>query len=135
MTEDGDLWVMELKDYGPNSRGEFSEEVKSLRTDLPKNVMHACLLLSAVWAGTEFGKVLRSDIEQTFPDFPQHPPPTRAALVIHVEKKSDGPLLLALQDAIQGALKVLGLKSVTVLPAMEDDLEDLIGIKISESSN
>jgi len=134
-TEEGEFWVMELKDYGSDSRAELADNVDTLRTALPKNVMHACLLLSAVWAETEFGKKLRADIEQTFPAFPQQAQPTRAALVIRLEKATDGPLLLALQDAIQGALKILSLESVIVLPAMDENLEDQIGIKISEPAN
>lgn len=133
-TDCGDLWLMELKDYGPDSRGELADAVESLRTKLPKNITHAYLLVSAVWAKTPFGQALRADIEATFPDFPDGSFPTCAALVIHLENPQDKPLLLGLQDAIQGALSVLGLKAVLVLPALDDALEDKIGIRIRPHS-
>ena len=134
MTEQDNLWLMELKDYGPDSQGELQRATQSLRTKLPKNITHAYLLVSAVWADTKFGQTLRADIETTFPRFPDHACPTHAALVIRLENPADKVLLLGLQDAIQGALSVLNLKSVLVLPALDDALEDRIGIRIRPRS-
>jgi len=133
-TDRGNLWLMELKDYGPNSQGELTEAVEALQTKLPKNITHAYLLVSAVWAGTGFGQALRDDIEMTFSNFPDDPRPTCAALVIRLENPQDTVLLLGLKDAIQGALSGLGLKAVLVLPALDSTLEDKIGIRIKSQS-
>jgi hypothetical protein len=125
------LWLMELKDYGPQSPGQLSQAQQKLRTRLPKNIAHAVLMMSAVWAGTPFGIRLQQDIEQTFPDFPSEAQPIRAGAVINVEQ-TDIPLLGPLNDALRSALDAFELDVVFVLPASSDRVETDLGIQIEE---
>lgn len=129
---DDRIWIMELKDYGPDSQGELSEALESLRNELPKNLVHAFLLVASVWSETSFGRRLRADIEATFPSFPSGKCSVCAAAVIRLENPADHALLLALQDAIQSAVEIIEFEVVVVLPAGSDQLEDNLGIRISD---
>ena len=94
---------MELKDYGPDSRGDLEDALGTLRDRLPKNLVHAFLLIACVWSETPFGQRLRADIETAFPGFPSSERPVHAAAVIRLENPADHALLLGLQDTIQSA--------------------------------
>lgn len=129
--EENALWIMELKDYGPQSQGQLAQAREKLRTRLPKNIAHAVLLVSAVWANTPLGNKLRQDIEQTFPEFPDEALPIKAVAVINVEN-TDIPLIGPLSDAVRAALDAFELDIVLVLPASSDRLEADLGIRIEE---
>jgi hypothetical protein len=129
------LWLMELKDYGPQSRGVLAEGIQKLRDKLPKNIVHAALMVAAVWADTPFGQALRADIEQTFPCFPRQACPTSAALVVNLENPAvEKQSLLALQITIQKKLEVMGFEAVLVLPADDPRLQNPLGIRIRPAS-
>lgn len=130
--EENAVWVMELKDYGPGSRGDLEEAIETLRYQLPKNLVHAFLLVASVWSETPFGRHLREDIEETFPDFPTSECPVCAAAVVRLENPADHPLLLALQDSIQNAVEFIGFQVVIVLPATSNRIEEDLGIRISD---
>jgi hypothetical protein len=129
------LWLLELKDYGPESWGDITDERQKLRRDLPEKITHSTLMIAAVWADTPFGKRLRGDIEQTFPNFPAQSQPVRAVAVINLERLSDRALLLGLQDAVQAAVKEMGLDLVQVLPVGHDDIRNRLGIEIKADAD
>ncbi len=131
--EDDRVWIMELKDYGPDSQGELDKALDSLRNQLPKNLVHAFLLVASVWSETPFGRRLRADIEATFPNFPSVQCSVCAAVVIRLENPADHALLLGLQDTIQSAVEIIGFEVVVVLPVTSDRLEDNLGIRISDA--
>lgn len=122
------LWLMELKDYGAN-RPSVAKAEQKLRTTLPKNLAHAFLMISAVWADTPFGRKLRQDIEATFPDFPKEATSVRAIAVIHAEGIDPAPFA-ALNSAVQAALSAFEFDQVSVLPASSDRIETHMGIRI-----
>jgi len=132
--EENEVWVMELKDYGPDSRGDLEEAIETLRDKLPKNLVHAFLLVASVWSETPFGRHLRADIEETFPEFPASGCPVCAAAIIRLENPADNALLLALQDSIQSAVDIIGFEVVVVLPTTSDRLEEDLGIRISDTA-
>ncbi len=128
--DDAHLWLMELKDYGPDSPGDLGQSLVKLRDQLPKNFVHAALVVSSIWARTPFGKTLRADIEATFPGFPEAACPMRAVAIIHLENPQDVALLAGLQDAIIGAVRAMRFDAVLVLPTTSTRLTPYLGIAI-----
>lgn len=125
---DDALWLMELKDYG-EKRPDIAEAKDKLRTQLPKNIAHAALLVSAAWADTSLGQKLRADIEETFPEFPKQASPLHGVAVLHVDDY-DRATIGALTTATRSALSPFDLETVAVLPASSDRVEDDLGIRI-----
>ena len=123
------LWLMELKDFGGRRRPTIAEKREELRNDLPKNIAHALLLVSTVWADTRLGRNLKSDIEETFPDFPKEATPIHGIAVIHADQY-DSATIGALTTSVRSSLSAFGLETVAVLPASSDRVEDELGIEI-----
>ena len=130
MIDNGDaLWLMELKDLAGHRRPSIVEKEEELRDDLPENIAHAVLMVSTIWADTQLGQNLRTDIEETFPDFPEESTPMHGIAVIHADQY-DAATIGPLQTAVRSALSAFELDTVAVLPASSDRIEDELGIEI-----
>lgn len=126
---DDALWLMELKDLAGHRRPSISEKAEELRDDLPENIAHAVLMISTVWADTQLGQKLRTDIEETFPDFPEESTSIHGIAVLHADQY-DAATIGALHTAVRSSLSAFELDTVAVLPASSDRIEDELGIEI-----
>lgn len=127
------LWLMELKNYGPKG-GELHQDIDQLREELPKNLVHSFLLIATVWADTALGRKLRSELEQTCPDFPEDSCSVRTVLIVRTQSIADRVYLPSLETAIQEAVDVVEFDDVLVLDAADDRIEADLGIQITEAN-
>jgi len=128
--EDEPLWLMELKNLGPDIPATLQDKLGDFRDAIPAKIVHSLLMLGAVWGGTPFGEKLRQEIEETFPDFPIEPQSIRAVVVINVEPPVDEQMLVALSDSIENAVHAMGVDRVAVVPVGSQEIRNRLGIRV-----
>ena len=103
------LWLVEFKDYGeliPTSPNQGH-----LETNLADKIKDTLYVLASVWAASEFGRQLRSDIESTFPNFPRTACPIRPVVILNLERRLT-PLFSQLMTALNTDQNLMSVLSV-----------------------
>jgi hypothetical protein len=127
-----DLWVMELKNLEGEWRPPLEEKMEDFERSIPIKIVHSLLMLSSVWSGMPFGEALRRELEETFPNFPDDPPPIRVAVLINLDAPQEEGLLLSLTDTLENATAPMGIERIVALPATDDAVTEDLQIRITK---
>lgn len=105
------VWLVEVSNYslGPAAQqislSDFLDEATQKITD-------CLLMLSAVWAETAAGRQLRSDIEQTCPQFPNQVTDIRVVILVGFEREDSAfkmeTISNSLRPRVRGRMRCMG---------------------------
>jgi len=118
------LFVMEVKFFIEEGATEFDRDKQVER--LQKKIIDTVLMLAGVWLGTDTGKQLLRDIQQTCPEFPTTTPEEiKPVLAIGIDRNDVSMLLNGvitdIRQNLKGVCKLFDIPEIIFVALQTDE--------------